>query len=433
MKKSKKILLISSGALFLFVAGVGLWIAVMASRDAYEEARRMGIPLEPEDIYSTPAPDPADNAAPLIIQAEEELDRAGVTLGSLNTDIASDVEAERRRAEAELAKAANVMPLIKQAASKPACRFERDWADGVNMYFPQWGQCRKVLAVVRAEAVASSRAGQSDAALDGLEYSFRLAAFSGSDPLLVALVGQLRTDQNVAETSAVIAAHLTTREDLARLKKIVQEQQPSPRIADYLAGESVLNAALARSLSTADFIQLSRGDLHGLAPSISVRSGPPSAMPVRAQFNRYLDLLKPIYSIPEAERDNETILPLLNQINTLPCDAPHPANTLPCLFFPSFASLETVIKRRNACMVLAVAYADLLAHRLETGDFPDSLDSLPDTYIDPFTGSPLGYRREGEGFRVWSVGIDGDQGGKTSQELKQSEKDEMFIYPWRFL
>ena len=57
------------------------------------------------------------------------------------------------------------------------------------------------------------------------------------------------------------------------------------------------------------------------------------------------------------------------------------------------------------CCALAVA-----AHRAEHGSYPDSLADLEaegwDLPADSFGGGPFHYRREGDGFVVWSIGPD---------------------------
>jgi hypothetical protein len=67
-----------------------------------------------------------------------------------------------------------------------------------------------------------------------------------------------------------------------------------------------------------------------------------------------------------------------------------------------------------------------------TGAYPDSLEALvPELLkgvpVDPFTGKPLVYRREGEGFIVYSLGSNQkDDGGRSTWEIKQlvTEKDD---------
>ncbi len=64
-------------------------------------------------------------------------------------------------------------------------------------------------------------------------------------------------------------------------------------------------------------------------------------------------------------------------------------------------------------------------YKSRTGRYPDSLEALvPDLLteipIDPFTGKPLVYRREGEGFIVYSLGSnERDDGGRSTYMITQ--------------
>jgi hypothetical protein len=64
--------------------------------------------------------------------------------------------------------------------------------------------------------------------------------------------------------------------------------------------------------------------------------------------------------------------------------------------------------------------AALRQYRVTHGGYPQSLESirdlLPEPPIDPFTGRPYLYRREGAGFVVWSVGEDLLDNGGASVE-----------------
>lgn len=90
------------------------------------------------------------------------------------------------------------------------------------------------------------------------------------------------------------------------------------------------------------------------------------------------------------------------------------------LTFPDFAD------RSAARHAVAAAGAAVLAASVKTGAFPDT---LPAGLTDPYTGKPLGYRREGTtGFVVYSVGPKRDfTGGSPGDKLTASQVS--FRYP----
>lgn len=65
--------------------------------------------------------------------------------------------------------------------------------------------------------------------------------------------------------------------------------------------------------------------------------------------------------------------------------------------------------------------AAIVLHRLKEGKYPADMGDLSaiaaDVPIDPFTGRPFIYRREGVGFVVYSVGPDGSDGGSYGDDI----------------
>ena len=72
-----------------------------------------------------------------------------------------------------------------------------------------------------------------------------------------------------------------------------------------------------------------------------------------------------------------------------------------------------------------------------TGQYPETLDVLVGSLlshvpIDPFTGDPLVYRREGDGFVVYSLGSNlRDNGGRGTWEITQMVMDKDDDWAWR--
>jgi hypothetical protein len=78
---------------------------------------------------------------------------------------------------------------------------------------------------------------------------------------------------------------------------------------------------------------------------------------------------------------------------------------------------------RRACRQVYLAQMllgiELEMHRRSTGSYPDSLAELKPTYfkelpVDPFSGQPFHYRKEGKGYLLYSVG----ENGKDEEGLK---------------
>jgi hypothetical protein len=63
-----------------------------------------------------------------------------------------------------------------------------------------------------------------------------------------------------------------------------------------------------------------------------------------------------------------------------------------------------------------IAGAGVLADRARRGTFPDKIPERLTTLRDPFSGQPLKYRREDDGFVVYSVGPEGNFTGPPPGE-----------------
>jgi len=77
------------------------------------------------------------------------------------------------------------------------------------------------------------------------------------------------------------------------------------------------------------------------------------------------------------------------------------------------------------CRLARIGLA-LEIHKLQHGEYPGSLSALtpavlPKTPKDPFTGGDILYKREGDGFVVYSVGADGQDGGGAVQGAKYKD------------
>jgi len=75
----------------------------------------------------------------------------------------------------------------------------------------------------------------------------------------------------------------------------------------------------------------------------------------------------------------------------------------------------------------------LRLYRAEHGEYPAALAAVVPDYLeelppDPFSGEPFRYRREGEGWLLWSVGEDGDDDGALEAERRWGQEDGDIVY-----
>ena len=105
----------------------------------------------------------------------------------------------------------------------------------------------------------------------------------------------------------------------------------------------------------------------------------------------------------------------------------NPLNVVSDITSPVFSKADNKDTDLQAREQVTAAGAAALAEKARTGAFPDA---LPGAFTDPFTGKPLGYRREGDGgFVVYSVGPDGKFDGGKPGEYKFTPPQAFFRYP----
>lgn len=420
--KSKKRLLIIGGSV-LVLGVVGVWFLVMAAPGTYDKAKALGMAVEPDDVYTTPAPDPADNAAPLLAQAREEMGRLAIDMDLIDNNLSMNTPAARAAAQAEIDRAAPVFALLEQAAKRPECRFDIDWAaytfDSSGFFIYVRNVC--LLLILRAEFLAQE--GRFEEAKADLERTLVLARHLGSAPLKLSLMTQANLESRVFDSFGAMAEKMTTAEELSGLRDLADNELQDIKLFDSMRTEVTLPAVAARNMTLRQVAELSQKPLFSMpTPHELQRTGKPTAMGMALQLDRYLELWIPLYQLEEEERDNETVAEMLRQMRKRMDGSRDPRDAFAKMMIGGITLGLDSLKYREAAQAIALARIDLLIHRLTTGSFPASLDELDGEHLDPYTGKPLGYSKTADGFRVWSVSQNGvDDGG--------SKGDYTRVYP----
>jgi hypothetical protein len=123
-------------------------------------------------------------------------------------------------------------------------------------------------------------------------------------------------------------------------------------------------------------------------------------------------------------------LPLYNELDVAPSRVwDDPTLLVSAILFPVIRPTDEKGVTVHARGEVVLAAAELLAYKARHGAFPQHMEqALPEPPPDPFTNCPLRYRREGDGFVVYSVGPKGDFDGRWPDGEKP--KDQAFFrYP----
>jgi hypothetical protein len=99
-------------------------------------------------------------------------------------------------------------------------------------------------------------------------------------------------------------------------------------------------------------------------------------------------------------------------------------NPLMRTMMPALDRYYTLHTRAETNRRASVLTANIMAYRQQHGDYPDSLDAFGDRdfVIDPFTDQRFVYRRDGEGFTLYSLGPNGeDDGGVHDRRAREND------------
>jgi hypothetical protein len=103
----------------------------------------------------------------------------------------------------------------------------------------------------------------------------------------------------------------------------------------------------------------------------------------------------------------------------------------------NFEGAYLKVAQVEALMLASRAGLACRLYKSRTGRYPERLEELvpgllPEVPIDPFTGKPLVYRREGEGFIVYSLGSNQkDDGGRSTYMITQLVMDKDDDWSWK--
>ncbi len=409
--------------------GVGSWQLWRAQADI----SAAGLPTTAADILPAPVPE-ADNAAPLLVRAEELVKEMEKREGCLrpcpgagrkegDPRLFDEAQLAELRVQMSWPETQEMLQLLREAAMKPAARFERDYSKGPTI---EMGPISGLLSVTRWLGTAAwlkAKDGDAAGAAADLLACARLASFLLDDTFLLTwLVGVAVDGQNVSMTGSVLAAlpggtfQSTDWQPLFDLWA-AHAAGARARLVRAFDGERIFFGAwvfesltnrrrlLGQKDTLWELLQPVDGD--HIAPWLLLPYVLPLNGFVAADYAAYLRLMLGWSAVIAAFQPGDPIGHRLTE------EIPRAA-LLTRLNAPA---LDGVILRLGEYIVqmqLAVAGLALEEFRARNGAYPESLDELrlpPGSVTDPFGGKPFVYRPEKTSVLLYSIGRDGADGG----------------------
>jgi hypothetical protein len=436
--KIRKIIIRVLLGLLAVVAAVLVTRAVLNFTEGRRLARTLadlkakGVPLTVKDLI--PLCPEGKNGAPLWRAAEELCVFDGEDIKLLNEVYQglirdTPVAAEKWQAIARLIeKNRKVLDLIPEVAGKPCFQYGDTGVRSWDKKIPNAIKTIRAVRLLGFESLLAADKGDVRASLDLLRIGLRFAPKMAEERTLITyLIALADMKALLMFLNKAVSGREVSAELLLPVLGDLGDSQISlwkGLMRDSIRGERVMFMDVGLPSSLADF-QKAYG---GLAWTERL----------------YFWLIRPF-----VKRDIRLTLPLYEELETLALSSYYQTREFWKPYqdhlhsLPWYAIVSKIIVPEFETVFMKVATLDALIltsrvglacriHKSRTGAYPENLEALvpgllTEVPIDPFTGKPLVYRREGQGFIVYSLGSNlKDDGGRSTYEIKflVTEKDD---------
>ena len=436
MTKGRKLLL-GAGAAAL-VTGLALVIFTRTKSADYEQkvaqAKADGFPFEGRDLVPEFEYPESENGAQYIsvlqavrngISFTDQLRGEGLVVHATKGVL---TESEWAEVETHIQEYEPVLTRLEDAARSPYCYFEKDWDHGMSVLFAELAPIKGSVRPMLARARVRLMRGDVEGAREDLSTVQAVARHVGDQPHLIALLVSLALDSMVLRLIQVVLPEAAVSEEVAdMLRETVEQSSDSWNHLPQLRGEAFFTLWATDNLGEfSDFGEYWEMDDEDIK-ELYFESLKPGA--VRTLKSAVLDVYGPaIRDYTPGDDERAMYSAILER-----ADVAKAESRLAKLFFELLGSpydqLPDALDLHRATRLCILAALDALDLYRITSTIPDGSAKGPYGYIDPFDGERLRYRRDGDGFRVWSVGVDGvDHNGVTRDEDEEGF-DEVVVFP----
>lgn len=409
-------------------------LAKQAEQELAVELKKLadtGAPVKLTDLVKEPIPE-SRNAACMYRQAFASLPKddtfyADVATGHFDWSNPDNLAKARTR-HAEVAR---TIRLIQQAAAMPKCDWQTDFSTVAETGYPHHSQLLTCFRLLAFDAALSRQEGQIDAAMSTCRNAFLLSNAAND----ATLQGQ-STRYTIIENAI----------DL--LQRILDGTQPSAdtcQSAADIIGHIELKAGFMsaiegeRAIRIWEFEQLRQNpDRFQALSNLSGQTIDRSRLPVdlsnpagtrwwiatdELAYLSTVDKYRRIALMPDPQALTY-LVPLTGVIARLPDKTPCP---ITLMLLSDYSLTLTRTKTVQARLGMTVMALLLKSYRASHSVYAGSLSNLTASEgktppNDPFTGKPFIFKRENQGFVVYSVGRNmKDDGGKVGKNPTEGD------------
>lgn len=402
-------LVLVSGTVFV-VAKFGPVVAdvPLAARelpDAVRAYRRAGLPWVAADLR-TEVP-PAENAAPALRAAFKKWDTKAFR--TVERDLKKEPTA------AVLAPFEPALDDVRLATARTRVDFGRDWDYGPYIEFREYRPMKESAKALVARARVRLMGGRTADGIADLRAAHSLGDLAGQEPTIISALVRIAIAAIVRDGVRRAAAESPAA--IPALRILAAEPRPRPDWNRATRGEAYIGIATTRNMH---LYRPTGEDVNNLpSPESLVRAGTPDGRMKRAFLTRHLQWWTKALADGTMRKDPRAVARRMDVMeNAMPRK---PSYTLLAILLPVISKAVEVGERFDDDAKVTRAYLALLA-----GPRP-----FPARGPNGFR-----YRREGRGFRLWTVGPNGiDENGRLKTELPLAERadskidDVVALYP----
>ena len=230
----RKILLWTAGVLILIAVGIWLQYRIRTNRDEADLqeqlrlARAEGIPTNAAEFAATIQPAaPSENAAPLYRRLKPLLKPLG-DFPAAQTALLLRPSARTLVTARDLVRQAKVpLGIIDEAAGLPRCWFDRDWADGPAVLFPEYADMKSAAKLLALRGSVAAAEGEVTHAIEDAHEIFVISRHAGEEgTVLSALMAETIHATGMRALGAWCIIHSSTFPYREALARAVKERPP---------------------------------------------------------------------------------------------------------------------------------------------------------------------------------------------------------------
>jgi len=422
MSDNRTVKIIISIGLLLLVAmlaaiGYGGWRLYKGLKWVEEQNAKADDLPTLEELIGPPIPD-EENAAIVYQQAFDAFDLTDEDKDILYGERAPDHPGHHihdlPKLQAVVAKNERALALLEKAAAMPKCRFPIDWSDPINAKFLHLAHLRSAARLEAGKAIVLASQGRLQGALDAAATCFHFGedAKKGA-PVLISFLVEVAID-NIAlhAAEAIVDQAVCPPQASARLSARLRQTDMVALYIQALKGERAFGLLLIEQMPETMRRELEKpGEispgriLQGLSPLNWAIEGS------RAWYAKFMKDYIELAPLPY-RRSRQKLAHLEAEIERIP----PPYRMVCAIFLPVLPGAVAKRDRARAQIEMCIVALDLKVYKHEQGAYPEKLDELPEAseqgYAeDVFSGKRFKYRRNGEGFLLYSLGRDLDDDG----------------------